>query len=200
MSKAYIYGNGGHARVIASFLNTDIMFLVPDAPRAPNEISQTSFEQNISSYDGDIYIGIGDNAARTRIFDLLSGLGRLPSVCIAPTAFVARDAVLSPGAVICAGAVIGSGAHIGLNTIVNTLSNVDHDCVLGDHSQVTAGVTIGGSVHIGKNCFFGVKSAVIPGISIGDNAQVMAGSLVTKPVPSSVLVGGSPAKVVRNLA
>ena len=198
MAKAYIYGNGGHARVIASLLNADVTFLVNGDAIAQDEMSQSIFHDNIERYSGDVYIGIGANVARTRIFTLLSKLGRLPSICIAPNAFVARDASISSGAVICAGAIIGSRALIGANTIVNTLSSVDHGCELGDHTQVTAGVTIGGTVKVGKNCFFGVKSAVIPNISIGDNSQIMAGSLVTKPVPSNVLVGGTPAKQVRS--
>lgn len=199
MSKAYIYGNGGHARVIASFLDAEVMFLVDGDARADNELSQQMFQENISSYAGDIYLGIGANASRMRVFNLLSNLGRPPAICVAPTAFVARDATLGAGALICAGAVIGAGARIGANAIVNTLSSVDHDCHLGSHSQVTVGVTIGGTVTIGQNCFFGMKSAVLPNLTIGDGVQIRAGSVVTKSQPSDTLIGGIPATLVRSL-
>ena len=199
MSHAYIYGNGGHARVIASFLDADVTFLVEGAAIAQGEMSQQVFQDNIMDFEGDIYIGIGANGPRTRIFQLRTKLGRPPAVCVAPTAFVARDVTLGAGALICAGAVVAAGARIGANTIVNTLSSVDHDCRVGDHSQITVGVTIGGTVTIGENCFFGMKSSVLPNVTIGSNAQVRAGSVVTKSVPEDVLVGGIPASLVRRL-
>lgn len=199
MSQAYIYGNGGHARVIASFLDADVTFLVEGPAMAADEMSQHVMQDNIADFAGDIYIGIGANGPRTRIFHLLTELGRPPAACVAPTAFVARDATLGAGALICAGAVVGAGTRIGANTIVNTLSSVDHDCRVGDHSQITVGVTIGGTVTIGENCFFGMKSAVLPNVTIGNNVQVRAGSVVTKSVPEDVLVGGIPASLVRRL-
>ena len=52
----------------------------------------------------------------------------------------------------------------------------------------------------GTNCFFGLKSAVLPGLTIGNNVQVAAGALVTKSVPDNVLVGGSPARLIRTLS
>lgn len=195
MKKAYIFGKGGHAHVIASFLTADVTFVVTGAAPGGSDLPEEDFFTR--NPPGDVYIGIGDNAARSRIFNRLMGLGRTPATCVAPGAFIARDAALGAGALVCAGAVIGARASLGDNTIVNTLSSVDHDGVLGDHSSVTVGVTFGGNVRTGVNCFFGLKSAVLPGIVIGDNVQVAAGSLVTKPVPDNVMVGGSPARLIR---
>jgi UDP-perosamine 4-acetyltransferase len=148
---------------------------------------------------GDAYVGIGDNAARQACAARLRGAGVSMPACIAPTAFIAGDAEIESGAVICAGAVVGSRARIGIDTIVNTLSSVDHDCVLGALSQVTAGVTFGGGVKVGANCFFGIKSAVIPNKTIGDNVHVMAGSLVIADVGSNVVMGGNPARLVKRV-
>jgi maltose O-acetyltransferase len=44
-----------------------------------------------------------------------------------------------------------------------------------------------------------VKSAVVPHLTIGSDVVVMAGALVTQPVPDGVMVGGSPARVLRRL-
>jgi acetyltransferase-like isoleucine patch superfamily enzyme len=101
--------------------------------------------------------------------------------------------------VICLGSQVGSRARVGFACIVNTLSSVDHDGTVGNYSQVTAGVTLAGTVTVGKNCFFGIKSAVIPNITIGDDVVVMAGGLVTKNVPDRVMVGGSPARILRRV-
>lgn len=197
MARVYIFGNGGHARVIASLLETDPTFVVPEATKVPGEISETAYFDRLPA--GDVYIGIGDNTVRAALFNRLEEIGRSPAICVAPNAFVARDAHLDPGTQICAGAVIGSRAQIGRNVIVNTLSSIDHDCVVGDHTQITVGVGFGGGVKVGGHCFFGLKSAVVPNVLIGDHTKIRAGSLILKDVPSRVLIGGNPAAIIRVL-
>jgi sugar O-acyltransferase (sialic acid O-acetyltransferase NeuD family) len=197
--KVYIHGAGGHAHVMASLLDARPTFVVPD-PVGPDQIRDVEFFERIDEFRGqDIYVGIGDNADRRRLFERHRSLGVRVATCVAPNAFVARDAVLGEGVLLCPGAVVNSRAVLGDNTIVNTLSSVDHDCVLGNHSQVTAGVTFGGWVRVGENCFFGVKSAVVPRVTIGNDVVVMAGALVTQSLPDGVLAGGSPARALRQI-
>jgi UDP-perosamine 4-acetyltransferase len=195
VSKVFIIGAGGHARVIASMLKVQSQFVTAD-PASEDSV----FAELVAEHaNADFYVGIGNNAARLRVAEKLRALGgRLPP-CVAPNAFVARDAQVAHAAVICLGSQIGSRAEIGFACIVNTLSSVDHDCILGDCTQVTAGVTFGGTVVVGKSGFFGIKSAVIPNRTIGDDVVVMAGSLVTRNVPSRMMVGGSPARILRRI-
>jgi len=54
-------------------------------------------------------------------------------------------------------------------------------------------VVIGNDVWIGQDVTF-----VSKGVSIGDGAIIAAGSIVTKDVPPYAIVGGSPAKIIRN--
>jgi sugar O-acyltransferase (sialic acid O-acetyltransferase NeuD family) len=186
--------------VIASLLGSrSAIFVVPE-PTSEVEISERDFFCRVDdAREASIFIGIGDNRARRRVFDQLRALGIRPATCVAQHAFVADDAEIGAGSVVLSGAVIGSRARIGSNTIVNTLSSIDHDCELGDHSQVTAGVTFGGGVKVGTNCFFGIKSAVIPNITIGNNVSIMAGALVVQSLPDNVIAGGSPARVMRTV-
>ncbi len=197
--KTFIFGAGGHAHVIASVLDVDVTFVV-ESEALKGQISVTEFLLRIDDFRSDnIYIGIGNNRDRRKIFDKLLGLGVKPSTCVARHSFTARSAEIGVGATILAGSVIGARAIVGDNAIVNTLSSVDHDCILGAHSQVTAGVTFGGTVRTGEDCFFGVKSAVTPNRTIGNNVVVMAGSLVTENISDGVMVGGNPARVVKRL-
>ena len=54
-------------------------------------------------------------------------------------------------------------------------------------------------IHIGKRVWVGSGSIVLPGVTIGDNSIIGAGSIVTKDVPSNVIVAGNPAKFIRNI-
>lgn len=200
MKKAFIFGASGHANVIASIIHKqfDSIRFVDISPTEGDIINEDEFFDEIDKYRNDsIFLGIGSNQTRIKIYKKLRELDVTPANCIAENTFIAHDAELGNGVTICPGSVVGSKARIGNNTIINTLSGVDHDCVLGDHSQVTIGVSFGGNVTVGENCFFGAKSAVIPGITIGDNAVIMAGGIVYKDVPENVMVGGNPAKVMK---
>jgi sugar O-acyltransferase (sialic acid O-acetyltransferase NeuD family) len=185
---ALIFGGGGHARVIRSLLpDGTIRFLV--------DRDQDAFFAE-PALDADLYIGIGDNAARRLYFDRLKALGLTVSSCIAPTAWVAADAALGEGVFLGPGAVIGSGTRIGDNAIVNTLASVDHDCEVGEDTQITPGATLGSHLRIGRRCYFGMRSCVVPRLEIGDDSVVMAGSLVVRSAGAGVMLGGSPARII----
>ena len=50
-----------------------------------------------------------------------------------------------------------------------------------------------------ENVWIGVRAIVLPGVTIGAGSVVAAGSVVTRDVPPRTLVGGLPAKVIREL-
>eukprot|EP00511_Aplanochytrium_stocchinoi_P006220 CAMPEP_0204837562 /NCGR_PEP_ID=MMETSP1346-20131115/28272_1 /ASSEMBLY_ACC=CAM_ASM_000771 /TAXON_ID=215587 /ORGANISM="Aplanochytrium stocchinoi, Strain GSBS06" /LENGTH=286 /DNA_ID=CAMNT_0051973073 /DNA_START=42 /DNA_END=902 /DNA_ORIENTATION=- len=52
-------------------------------------------------------------------------------------------------------------------------------------------------ITIGNDVWIGGGSIVLPGVSIGDRTIVAAGSVVTKNIPSDVIIAGIPAKIVR---
>lgn len=51
-------------------------------------------------------------------------------------------------------------------------------------------------VKIGNNVFIGVNSIIMPGVLIEDNVIIAAGSIVTKSIPSGVIVAGNPARII----
>ena len=53
-------------------------------------------------------------------------------------------------------------------------------------------------VSIGNHVWIGSKAIILKGVTIGDGAVVAAGSVVTKDVPPNVLVGGVPAKIIKD--
>lgn len=53
-------------------------------------------------------------------------------------------------------------------------------------------------IHIGHHCWLGTGAMILQGVTVGDGAVVAAGAVVTKDVPPYTVVGGVPAKVIRN--
>lgn len=54
-------------------------------------------------------------------------------------------------------------------------------------------------IHIKKNAWIGANATILQGLTIGENAIVAAGSVVSKDVPDNVIVGGIPAKIIKNI-
>ncbi len=57
---------------------------------------------------------------------------------------------------------------------------------------------VGGSVVIGDYVYIGTRVTILPGVTIGEGAVVATGAVVTKDVEPYTLVGGVPAKFIRN--
>jgi acetyltransferase-like isoleucine patch superfamily enzyme len=52
---------------------------------------------------------------------------------------------------------------------------------------------------IGDGCYIGGPSSIYPGVTIGEKVIVLPMSVVIEDVPSNVMVGGSPAKIIRDI-
>jgi acetyltransferase-like isoleucine patch superfamily enzyme len=58
---------------------------------------------------------------------------------------------------------------------------------------------VGKSIHIKKNAWIGANATILPGVTIGENAVVAAGAVVSKDVPENSIVGGIPAKFIKDI-
>jgi acetyltransferase-like isoleucine patch superfamily enzyme len=54
-------------------------------------------------------------------------------------------------------------------------------------------------IHIGKHVWIGANATICPGVSIGDGAVIAAGAVVNRDVDANTVVGGVPARVIKNL-
>lgn len=113
---------------------------------------------------------------------------------------------------------------VGYNLTVGQYFFSNINCFIEDAEQVTIGdnCMLGPGVHIytgthpvdamarreyglwypvkiGSDVWIGGGSVVCPGVTIGDNVTVAAGSIVAEDIPSNVVIGGNPAKILRNL-
>lgn len=52
-------------------------------------------------------------------------------------------------------------------------------------------------IRVGRRCFIGGGSTLMPGVTVGDESIVAAGAVVMDNVPARTIVGGNPARVIR---
>jgi len=60
-----------------------------------------------------------------------------------------------------------------------------------------AGLELARKIEIGDNCWLGGGCVICPGVRLGNNVVVAAGSVVTKSFGSNVVIGGNPARIIR---
>lgn len=91
--------------------------------------------------------------------------------------------------IICAKNIsIGKDVAIAKDVIIR---DTDAHYVLGKEHEMIKPVKIGNHVWIGT------RAIIMKGVTIGDNSIIAAGAVVTKDVPSNVIVAGVPAKIIR---
>ena len=114
---------------------------------------------------------------------------------------IRKGAVIMMGAVINIGAVIGERTMIDMNAVVGGRAQIGADCHIGA-GAVVAGVIEPPSatpVIIEDNVLVGANAVILEGVRVGAGAVVAAGAIVTKDVPSRMVVAGSPAKVIKEV-
>lgn len=89
------------------------------------------------------------------------------------------------------GVTLGDGCLIGHNVVFATLN---HDFTPEYRTSMKPAPIV-----LGKKVWVGSNSTLLQGVTVGDNAIIAAGSVVTKDVPANVIVGGVPAKFIRNI-
>jgi len=207
-----IIGSSGHAKVIIDIAEKQdeykIIGLI-DSFRNPGEevfgykvlgnesVIDSMVSQNLNLH---LFIAIGDNAVRHRVFSLLKSMGiNLPfATLIHPSAVLGKNVVISDGVAVMAGCIINTATKIGSHVIINTASSVDHDCTIDDFASIAPGATLGGTVFVGKFSVISIGASVKHGITIGDNSIIGAGAVVINDIANNEIHIGVPAKRFRN--
>ena len=118
------------------------------------------------------------------------------------------------GPIFCTGKlIVGKNCWIGKNCIVNGNGTV----IIGDNCDIAPEVTFltGGhkigdtnrragegeiyTITVGNGVWIGARSTILGNVKIGDSSVVAASACVNKEVLKNTLVGGVPAKIIREL-
>lgn len=89
--------------------------------------------------------------------------------------------------------------HVGESVSIGKGTLISWDCCImdRDYHKLNSNEERTAPVTIGENCWIGCNCLILKGITIGNGAVVAAGSVVTKDVPAGALVGGNPAKIIK---
>ena len=196
----YLYGAGGHAKVIMDILkenSTELTGIIDD-----NTHIQEWMEYHVLSYDPKrmfpILISIGNNSIRKNIAEQLYKKNAVFGTVISIHAIVSPYTKIGEGSVVMQGSILQSCCQTGKHCIVNTGAAIDHECILEDYVHVSPHATLCGNVEVGEGSWIGAGAVINPGVKIGKWTIIGSGSVVCKDIPDGVTACGSPCRIIKN--
>ncbi len=128
-----------------------------------------------------------------------AGMKVAPTSNIMMNAFVlqAHDISIGPNCIIGPSATLDGRATLTIGRNVNIAGEV---LTIGGHHLVDSPTAHGalGKVVIEDNAWIAMRATILPGVTVGEGAYVAAAALVNRDVEPYTLVGGVPAKKIRD--
>jgi len=110
---------------------------------------------------------------------------------IGENTFIGHETLLLIG-----GGIVDIGANVDISSRV-TISNGTHKKSICDLKAAGEGYAL--DINIGDGCWIGLSSTFIAGCNLGNNCIVAAGALAKGNYNPKMLVGGVPAKEIKNV-
>jgi len=102
------------------------------------------------------------------------------------------DCSVNPYAVVRGDVRLGDGVRIGAHASILGFNHQVNELPIHQQGTVSRGIVIGDDVWVGSSC------TILDGVTVGDHAVIAAGAIVTKDVPDWAIVGGNPARFIRD--
>jgi len=146
-----------------------------------------------------IAIGYKHRGFRKEVYEHLKR-DQVPLVTfVHPSSYVEKSAVIKEGSIVLVNCTVDMHAQLCENVFLSSRCFVSHNVKIGRHTYCGPAANLAGNTEVGECCFMGINTTTIDGVKIGMNVQTAAGSVLTKDVPSNVLMAGVPAVVKRDL-
>ena len=146
------------------------------------------------------YISIGSNSSICNGVELSCSesvitIGNLPSMIIGNGVSIGEYSHIT-----CANKlIIGNGVLTGKKVLITDNAHGASIRTSLDIAPMLREVVSNGPVIIEDNVWIGEKASIMPNVHIGKGAIVAANAVVTKNVPAYAVVGGNPAKIIKQL-
>jgi len=134
-------------------------------------------------------LAVGERTLIMSSFTLTGGKGSWRNLRIGSGCFINEDCVFDATAPI----VLGNEVNLGHGVLITTSSHL-----IGG-SERRAGLLEPEPVRVGDGAWLASRVVVLPGVEVGDGAVVCAGAVVSRDVPANAMVGGVPARLIRQL-
>lgn len=145
--------------------------------------------------------GVMTDEERAALWGLPSGCRmRENAKIIAPENFICGEFVwIGEGAVLDAsgGLEIGSHTSIGLNVMIWSHTSFLTNLTMANESG--SPLIARAKTTIGKGCFIAGPTVIYHGVTLGDKTVVLPMSVINKDIPGNCIVGGSPARIIRQI-
>lgn len=150
--------------------------------------------------DKNILLTMGNMKIRKELHSrILAAGGNIPTL-IHPSCVVSRFAEISNnGVLVSPFCYIQAGVSIGEGTVILSHVNISHNSAIGENCFIAGGATVGAYTIVDDDVFIGQGALCISDKvkTIGRHSLIGAGALVTKAVPSDVIIAGAPAKIIK---
>lgn len=126
---------------------------------------------------------------------------------IEPGAIIREHVTIGDQAVVMMGAIINIGAEIGPKTMIDMGAVLGGRATVGANCHIGAGTVLAGVIEppsaqpviIEDDVVIGANAVVLEGVRVGKGAVVAAGAIVIEDVAPYTVVGGVPARVLKQL-
>jgi sugar O-acyltransferase (sialic acid O-acetyltransferase NeuD family) len=197
MNQVYLYGAGGHAKVIIDILKSNHIIVPEIFDDNPDIKTFMGIPVSHADIRSPLIISIGNNAVRKKIVEKLGNI--LFSPALLDLSVTVSDMVsIEEGTVVMQGVIIQSSAKIGKHAIINTRASIDHDCLIRDYVHIAPGAILCGNIEIGEGTIIGAGTIIKPGVKIGKWTVIGAGSVVVRDIPDGVTAFGNPCKIIKD--
>jgi sugar O-acyltransferase (sialic acid O-acetyltransferase NeuD family) len=176
----YLFGAGGHAKVIVDILEKHqipVKGFIEDDPEKES-VCRIPVVGTTGSYKSEwqpCIIAFEDNHIRKRIAEQFN---IRYEKAIYPDAQIGENVRIDEGTVVMNDAIIHANTTVGKHVIFGNGCRVDQNCHIGDYVTIATDAVVSAGVTVSEGAFIGSGATISPNITIGSWAVIGEGAEV----------------------